>query len=317
MIAGFGRLLAGRAIQALLVALVIGIVSFIMMQALPGDAAFRIAAGRYGYDIMDAAAADAVRQELGLDRPLLTQLMAWMGALLTLDLGVSLVTGDPVWDEVGHQLGASLALAVAAVVTSVLIAVPVGVAAGLHPGGWFDRLSLATSVSLRAVPAFALGVVLMLLLAVEARLLPVAGYGEPRHFILPSLTLGLGLAAVSNRVIRDAVVAAADSPWYTFARTKGLTRRAALTRHVARNAAVPAVAYIGVQLAYLIEGVVIIESVFGWPGIGHALVHAIFERDVPMVQGTALSLGLLFVLLSALVDLACRALDPRGTAGAS
>lgn len=283
-----------------------------MMQALPGDAAYRIAAGRYGYDVMDAAAAEAVRTELGLDRPVTVQLYNWVTDLATFDLGLSLVTGEPVWHEIASQLGASLALAFAAVIISIFMATVIGVLAGLNAGGCFDRLTLAVSVALRAIPAFALGVVLMLFLAVEAKLLPVAGYGEAKHFVLPSLTLGLGLAAVSNRVIRDAVVTATTSEWYEFARTKGLSQRAVFLRHVARNAAVPSVAYIGVQLAYLIEGVVIIESVFAWPGIGHALVHAIFERDVPMVQGTALTLGLLFVALSFIVDLICRALDPRG-----
>lgn len=307
-----GRLVLGRLGQAILVALVVGVVSFAMMQALPGDAAFRIGAGRYGYDVMDAAAAAAVREELGLDRPLLVQLGTWIGQLATFDLGTSMVSGEPVRDEIAHQLGASLALAGAAVLLSLVIAVPLGAVAGLNPGGRFDRAMLAVSVLLRSVPAFALGLLLMLLLAVEAGALPVAGYGEARHFVLPSLTLALGLAAVSNRVIRDAVAEAVGSPWYAFARTKGLGRGAALARHVARNAAVPTVAYVGVQLAYLIEGVVIIEAVFAWPGIGHALVHAIFERDVPMVQGTALTLGLIFVALSLAVDLACRALDPRG-----
>lgn len=311
---GLGQLIANRGMQAVLVALVVAIVCFVMMQALPGDAAYRIAAGRYGYDVMDAAAADAVRIELGLDRPLWVQLADWVKALATFNLGNSLVSGHPVWQELSGQLGASLSLALCAVLISVLIAVPVGVTAGLCAGGWFDRLTLALSIGIRAVPAFALGILLMLLLAVEARWLPVAGYGDIKHFVLPSLTLGLGLAAVSNRVIRDAVVSTLNSPWYAFARSKGLTERATFLRHIARNAAVPAVAYIGVQLAYLIEGVVIIESVFAWPGIGHALVHAIFERDVPMVQGTALALGLIFVALSFVVDLLCRGIDPRGSA---
>jgi len=312
------RLLLSRLAQAVTVALVVAVASFAMMQALPGDAAYRIAAARYGYDVMDAAAAEVVRAELGLDRPVAVQLFSWVADLATFDLGRSLVTGQPVWHELAGQLGASLALAFAAVFTSILIAIPVGVLTGLNAGGRFDRMLLAISVTLRAIPAFALGVVLMLFLAVEVKLLPVAGYGEAKHFVLPSLALALGLAAVSNRVIRDAVVNAINSQWHAFSRTKGLSRRAAMMRHVARNAAVPSVAYIGVQLAYLIEGVVIIESVFAWPGIGHALVHAIFERDVPMVQGTALTLGLLFVVLSFIVDLTCRTLDPRGaTAGAS
>ena len=312
---GTARVLAGalaaRLLQALMVAVIVGVVSFAMMQALPGDAAYRIAAARYGYDMMDAASADAVRVQLALEQPWFWQLFDWLGQLATFDLGRSLVTGEPVVHEIAHQLGHSLILAGGAVVVSILIAVPVGVAAGLNPGGAIDRASLALSVLLRAVPAFALGIVLILVFAVQARLLPVAGYQGLQHLVLPSLTLGLGLAAVSNRVVRDAVADAMSAEWQQFARTKGLSRKVSMLRHVARNVSVPVVAYVGVQLAYLIEGVVIVESVFAWPGIGHALVHAIFDRDIAMVQGTALTLGLLYVLLNFSVDLACRGLDPR------
>lgn len=191
-------ILAGRSLQALIVALVVGIVSFIMMQALPGDAAYRIAAGRYGYDMMDAASADAVRLELGLDRPWWIQLRAWLGELASFDLGRSHVYGSSVIEEVATQLKYSLLLAGGAVVASLLIALPV-------------------------------------------------------------------------------------------------------------------VAYVGVQGAYLIEGVVIVETVFAWPGIGHALVHAIFGRDVAMVQGTALALGLIYVALNLFIDLTCRMIDPRSS----
>ena len=305
------HIVIARLFQALLVALVIGIVSFTMMLALPGDAAYRIAAGRYGYDIMDAKAAEAVRVELGLDQPVLVQLWNWLEQLFNFDLGNSLVSGNPVWEEVSTQLGASMALAISAVFVSLLIAIPVGVLAGVRAGGWFDKVSLALSVCVRSVPAFALGVVVMLILAVQLRWLPVAGYGEFKHFVLPSLALGLSLAAVSNRVIRDAVSSATQSAWFQFSLTKGLSEKHTHLRHVARNVTAPVVAYIGVQLAFLIEGVVIIESVFAWPGIGHALVHAIFERDVPMVQGTALMLGLIFVFLNLFVDLLCRIIDPR------
>lgn len=266
------QIIAARFSQAVVVALVIGIVCFSMMQALPGDSAYRIAAGRYGYDVMDAQSAELVRQELGLDRPVYIQLTTWLKQLASFDLGKSVVSGNSVWHEVTEQLGAS---------------------------------------ALRSVPVFALGIALMLWLAVQLKLLPVAGYGELKHFVLPSLALGLSLAAVSNRVIRDAVSSAVASPWYQFARTKGLSKGFAMRRHVARNVAAPTVAYVGVQLAFLIEGVVVIEAVFSWPGIGHALVHAIFERDVPMVQGTALTLGLIFVSMNLVIDVLCQIIDPR------
>jgi len=305
------RIITARLSQAIAVAVVIGIVSFAMMQSLPGDSAYRIAAGRYGYDVMDAQAAELVRQELGLDKPMFSQLTTWLTQLASLELGNSLVSGNSVWHEISKQLGASIALAVSAVLISLLIAVPAGVFAGLNAGGVFDSVTLAISIAVRSIPAFALGIALMLLLAVQLKWLPVAGFGQIKHFVLPSLALGLSLAAVSNRVIRDAVSSAVASSWYQFARTKGLSEKLTMRRHVARNVAAPTVAYVGVQLAFLIEGVVIIESVFSWPGIGHALVHAIFERDVPMVQGTALTLGLLFVLLNLVIDLLCRTIDPR------
>jgi len=308
------RLLVGRLVQACLVALIVGIISFAMVQSLPGDAAFRIAASRYGYDVMDAAAAAAVRTELNLDQPWIWQLRVWLSSLAHFDLGRSLVTGEPVVAEIAHQLGHSLLLAGSAVIVSLLIAVPVGVAAGLRPGGWTDRASLVVSVSLRALPAFALGIVLILVFAIQAKLLPVAGYAGPLHLVLPSLALGLGLAAVSNRVVRDSVADAMAADWRLFARTKGLSQSATLARHVARNAALPVIAYVGVQLAFLVEGVVIVETIFAWPGIGHALVHAIFARDVAMVQGTALTLGLLYVVLNLIVDLLCHAIDPRSRA---
>ena len=306
-------IIAGRSLQALVVALVVGIVSFIMMQALPGDAAYRIAAGRYGYDMMDAAAAEAVRAELGLDRPWWIQLTSWLGELAKFDLGRSHIYGSPVIDEIVTQLKYSLLLAGGAVVASLLIALPVGIAAGMRPGGIVDRISLAVSILLRAVPAFALGIVLVLIFAVQLNLLPVAGFRGPEHLILPSLTLGLGLAAVSSRVVRDSVAEAMTAEWRLFARTKGLTARRTVVNHVLRNASLPVVAYVGVQGAYLIEGVVIVETVFAWPGIGHALVHAIFGRDVAMIQGTALTLGLIYVALNLCIDLTCRFIDPRIT----
>lgn len=307
----FWSALAGRAIQAVVVAVVVGIVSFAMMQALPGDSAYRIAAGRYGYDMMDAASADQVRTELGLDQPKPMQLMSWLGSLAQFDLGKSVVTGTPVIEALKVQLGHSLLLAGTGVLLSLLIAISVGVIAGLRPGGWFDRASLAVSIVLRAIPAFAIGILLILAFAVHNKLFPVAGFKGPEHLVLPSLTLALGLAAVSSRVVSDAVREAMTAEWRLFSRTKGLSSQLTLWRHVLRNAALPVVAYVGVQLAYLIEGVVIVESVFAWPGIGHALVHAIFGRDVPIVQGTALTLGLLYVCLNLTIDLSCHWIDPR------
>jgi peptide/nickel transport system permease protein len=151
----------------------------------------------------------------------------------------------------------------------------------------------------------------MLVFSRQLGWLPPAGFGSPREILLPALTLALGLAAMSSRVTRNAVAAVARAPYFAFARYKGLPEPIVVTRHGLRNAAIPVVSYLGLQAIYLIEGVVVVESLFAYPGIGHALVHAIVERDVPMVQGTALMMGLMFVAIGAIVDGLTLWLDPR------
>jgi peptide/nickel transport system permease protein len=308
---GVIRALAGRLIQALLVAAVVGIACFAMVQALPGDMAFRIAAGRYGIDGVSGAAADLVRVELGLDRPWWDRLGAWLWGLARLDLGVSLVSGDRVVDELATYLGHTMLLAGVALALSLLVGPPVGAWLGARPGSAADRVGLVAAALLRALPSFLVGVALILVFAVGFGWLPAAGVGGWQEVVLPAMTLAIGLAAVSSRVTRDAVAAALGAPAAAHARHKGLPEAAVRRRHVWRNAAVPVVTYLGVQLVTLIEGVVIVETLFAWPGIGHAMVHAVVARDVPMLQGAALAMGLMFVLLNAVVDLACLALDPR------
>lgn len=305
------RLLLQRAAQALGLALFVGTVCFLMARVLPGDLATRIAAGRYGYDLVSNAAADAVRAELGLDRPAALALLHWLGGLARLDLGHSLVTGAPVWREVAHQLGATLQLSAAALALALLIGLPLGLGAGLRPGGVLDRATLALAVLLRGMPPFLLAVLLMLLVAVQLGMLPVAGHGHEGALWLPALTLALGLAAGLARVARATVREVLASPAHEFARTKGLSDRQALCRQGLRHAALPLLAWLGVQAVFLAEGAVVVETLFAWPGIGHALVHAVFGRDVPMIQGAALCMGGLFVAFNLLVDWAGLALDPR------
>lgn len=273
--------------------------------------AYRIAASRYGYDQVTASSANQVRAELGLDLPWYEQYVAWFGDLLRLDLGNSLVSGESVWHELAHQFGHTLSLAFVALIISLIVAPPIGVLAALRPDGVFDRFTLFIATILRSAPAFITGVLLITIFAVQLKWLPAIGYGKQIHYILPALTLALGLSAVSIRVSRNAAVTVLDSAFYEFAKLKGLSSWQAFRRHGVRNIAIPIVAYHGVQLIYLIEGVVIVESLFAWPGIGHALVHAIIARDIPMIQGSALVMGGLFVMLNAILDVINRYIDPR------
>ncbi|WP_027859213.1 ABC transporter permease [Marinobacterium jannaschii] len=304
-------LLIRRLFQLLAVAWGVSTLTFLLMRALPGDMAYRIASGRYGMDAVDSASADLVRAELGLDQGAWSAYWQWFGDLLSLNLGTSLVSGGPVADELWHMLSHSVHLALAGVVLSLLIAVPLGLASAWW-GGWLDRILLTLSTTLRAVPVFVIGLLAIIVFALELQWLPVAGFGSSAHLVLPALTLGLSLAAVSARVVHTEAQKVFSSSFYEFARTKGLSNWQAFRRHGIRNIAVPVVAFFGIQLITLVEGVVMIESLFSWPGVGHGLAHAIFARDIPVIQGAALAMGILFVVMNTLVDIVCYWLDPRG-----
>lgn len=305
------KLLLKRLAQILFVVWSVGTLTFLLTRQLSGDMAYRIAASRYGYDQLDAAAAAAVRTELNLDQPWWHSYGSWLLDLAQFNLGKSLVTGDTVWNEIQHQFGHTLSLAVVALLLGVLIGPTLGVLAAQKPNGFFDRFTLVLSTLLRSVPAFIIAIGLITLFAVQLKWLPAGGYGSWQHFILPALTLAIGLAAVSVRITRQAMVQVTHTDYYQFARLKGLSAWQTFVRHGIRNIAIPVIAYHSVQLIYLIEGVVIVESLFAWPGSGHALVHAIVARDVPMIQGTALVMGALFVLLNTLADLLSAWIDPR------
>lgn len=306
-----GAVLLRRGLQALGVALLVSALCFWVVRRLPGDAAYRIAAGRYGYDLVDAEAAAAVSDELGLDRPAWQQLGTWLLDLAQLDLGRSLVTSQPVAHELAYYLSGTLQLAAAALLVAVVVGAGLGVLAARRPGGPLDRVATTYVASVRAVPPFLLGLLLVLLLSAQLGLLPAVGSGSARSLVLPALTLGVGLSGLVAKVTRDAVIEVTGSEQVRFARTKGLPERWVLRRHVARNAAVTVVPYLGVQAVVLVEGVVVVESLFSSQGLGHALVHAVFWRDVPMLQATALVLALLVVAVNTVVDVVGLWLDPR------
>lgn len=304
-------MLLKRALQLITVVWGVGTLTFILMRSLPGDMAYRIAASRYGQDNVDSQAAALVREELQLDQGALTAYWHWLTDLLQFKLGDSLVSGLPVIDTVQHMLGHSLLLAVAGLILSALIAVPLGLLSAWR-GNPLDSVLMGLSSVIRAMPVFVLGVIFILLFALNWNWFPVAGFGTPAHLVLPALTLALSLAAVSNRVVRDSAKRTFKAAFYQFSRVKGLSRWQTFRQHGVRNIAVPVVAFLGIQLVSMIEGIVMIESLFSWPGIGHGLAHAIFARDIPVIQGAALVMGILFVLLNTLVDIICLWIDPRG-----
>jgi len=304
-------LIKHRIFQLILVVWGVGTLTFVLMRSLPGDMAYRIAASRYGQDSVDSAAAELVRQELGLDASWWQSYLHWLVDLMQFNLGASLVSGLPVIETVQHQLGHSVLLAFTSVLLASLIAILVGVLSAFRQGT-LDHSFLWLSTLLRSMPVFVIGLMLILIFEVAWPILPVAGFGTWQHLVLPTVALALSLAAVSNRVVRNNTLKVIRAPFYQFAAIKGLSPSQTFVQHGIRNISVPVIAFIGIQLVTVIEGIVMIESLFSWPGIGHGLAHAIFARDIPVIQGCALMMGGLFVLLNTCVDLLCHWIDPRG-----
>lgn len=305
--------LSWRLLQAIFVVLAVGLLTWLLVQALPGDMAWRIASGRYGYDRVDASAVALVQQELSGSLAQSGALLHWLMDLLQFNFGRSLVSGEPVMDELRWQLGQTLALAGVSLLLALLLTLPIGIWAGCHAHGKVDRALFWLTSMLKSIPHFALGMLLILLFALQLDWLPAAGHGDAHHFLLPALTLAISLTAVGVRVVREATEQVVTAGYYRWGAQKGLTPPQLLLRHGLRNLASPVLTWFGMQFVWLVEGVVVVETLFAWPGIGHALVHAIFARDVPVIQASAMTLGLLFVVLNMLVDAGCHLLDPRGT----
>lgn len=304
-------LIVWRLLQLVGLVMLIGSACFFMMHSLPGDLATRIAASRYGPDLMSMQATQAVQLELGLDKPLAWQWVQWLNQLLQGNLGFSLISGESVWSELSHQLGATLLLSVSAITIAIVFGTSLGISAAINPQSVYGRMVNYTSVFVKSLPLFLIGLLLILCVAYTQADIPIAGHGQMSSLILPSLTLALPLSFGLARVVATTTRPILDSSMVEFARIKGLSRGKVLVLHVLPNVLNPLLAYCGSQIVLLIEGAIIVESIFAWPGIGHALVHAIFGRDIPLIQGSALAMTAIFIAINAALDLLMISLDPR------
>jgi peptide/nickel transport system permease protein len=278
---------------------------------MPGDLAMKIAMAQYGEDGLTKERIELVRQETGLQKSTVTLYLGWLGRMLRLDLGHSMITGDPVLNTLGFHLQLTLKLAVAALTFSLIVAFPVGICAGLKPGSTIDLLSAAFSSLIVSMPSFVLGACLIILFSIKFQLLPAAGFNSPAAIVLPAVTLGFSLAAVSCRVIRTSVVTVKDSFFILFARLKGIPKTRIFLDHGMKNGAVPIITFLALQFAHVLDGVVVLENLFNWPGIGFLLLESIRGRDLTMIQGVTLIIGLTYVGLNLAADLICAWLDPR------
>ncbi len=309
-----GGFILRRLFATIPVMLVVAVVVFLLLHLSPGDPAAIIAG-----DNANDADIERVRASLGLDKPLVTQFLLWLGALLQGDFGRSVYNKLPVWELVTQRLEPTISLAVITMVFAISVAIPLGVIAAWKAGRWIDHLIMGIAVLAFSAPVFLVGYGLVWRFARVWRVFPVQGYtpiaedfnGWWRHLVLPALALGLVFAALLARMTRSTMLDVLNEDYIRTARAKGLAPRAVLLRHALRNAAVPIVTTIGLGIALLIGGVVVTESVFAIPGIGRLTIEAVTQRDYPVIQGVILIASLAYVLVNLMIDVAYAFLDPR------
>jgi peptide/nickel transport system permease protein len=306
--------LARRLAATLAVLLGVSVGVFAIVHVVPGDPV-RLALGTR----FDPQTYAALRARAGLDRPLLSQYFHWLIGLLHGDLGISFRSEEPVADVIGGRLPATVSLAVAAVLVAALIAVPLGLASALRPRSALDRVASVLSQVGISVPDFWLGILTILLLAGHLRWLPAGGYvpltRDPtrwaRHLVLPAVCVGVVSGAVLTRFVRAAALDVLGEDHVRTARAKGLSEATVVRRHVLRNASVPVLTVAGVQLAYLLSGVVVVEIVFSWNGLGQLALQSVQSRDYPVLQGAVLLFAVVFLAVNLVVDVLYAVLDPR------
>ncbi len=295
-----------RLLSALFVLFGVTCLVFLLLHLVPGDPV-EVMLG----ESAQPADREALRQALGLDRPLLVQFLDYFERLLRGDLGVSLHSQRPIVDLILERFPATLELALAALVVAVVIAFPLGVLAAVRKDTPWDYSAMSVSLFGVSMPNFWLGPVLILIFSVWLGWLPVSGRDEPTSIILPAITLGTALAAVLSRMVRAALLEVLGEDFVRTARAKGLSERRVIWRHALRNALLPVVTILGLQLGVLLGGAVITEIVFSWPGLGQLTIEAIQTRDYPVVQACVLLISVGYVLVNTLTDLVYAWLDPR------
>ena len=308
------RFVAQRLLYSAVVMFGVLVLVFALVHLVPGDPV-RIALGtRYTPE-----AYEALRAASGLDRPLISQFFGYIGSALTGDLGVSFRNGDPVTVTLLERLPATLSLGLTGIVIALAIALPAGVYSALREGRASDAIVRVTSQFGVSIPDFWMGILLIALFSTTLGWLPTSGYrplfedpaGWLRHIILPGLTVGVVAAAIMTRYVRSAVLEVASMGYVRTARSKGLAPRVVTFRHTVRNALVPILTITGIQLATLLGGVIVVEVVFAWPGLGRLVYNAVAARDYPLIQGAVLLIAALFLLINLLVDVLYAVVDPR------
>ncbi|NLW64687.1 MAG: ABC transporter permease [Clostridiales bacterium] len=300
-----------RIIGLIVVILGVTAMTFLLIRLAPGEPAEMIAIARYGEENISDEMVSYIRDKEELDKPIFCQYIRWLQNILKGDLGVSLSTGEPVLEEILTRLPATFKLAVCALLLSVAFAIPLGVISAAHYNSITDRLTTTGAMLAESIPCFWLSLLLIILFSVNLGWLPSFGAGKIKHLVLPSVSLSVGMTAVTTRLTRSSMLEVLHQDYITTAKAKGLSQVRIVGHHALKNAMIPIVTIIGIQFSHLMEGTVIIESIFGWPGIGKLLVDSIFVRDYAMIQGCVLFFAVFVVIINLIVDLVYFLLDPK------
>ena len=289
----------------------ISIISFMLLNFAPGDAAEITLMRQNGGVAPSHQEVVELRQELGLNDPLPIRYGRWVSNAVRGDLGESYRSGDSIANELFRRLPATLLLAATALALAVAAGIPLGVMAALKRGTWLDTSCRLLALVGAAVPSYVLAPVLMLFFAVKLGWLPAVGYGSPKNLLLPALALSFGTMAQLMRLTRASVLDVLGQDYIRTARAKGLSERVVVWRHGLKSALLPVVTVLGTSTGFLLGGAVIIETIFGWPGVGQFVILGISQRDYPVVQGFVLYMAMAFLLINLAVDVSYRWLDPR------
>jgi len=309
------RYIARRLAYLVPVWLGISILAFALALLAPGDPVRQVLQAG-GIDAPSPEQVMELRRELGLDAPGPVRYVRWLGSAVRGDLGRSYRTGEPVLQSLVDRFPRTAVLALLAVSLGLVIAVPLGIVSALFRDSPIDQLARLGALIGASVPSFWLAYLLILFFAVQLRVLPVAGASEPRHIVLPALTLAIGAAASLTRLTRSAMLEELFQDYVRTARSKGLRESVVVVAHALRNALITIVTITGIRLAALLGGAVIVETIFAWPGIGKYVVDSIFNRDYPTIQGFVLFTGTVVLLVNLAVDVSYVWLDPRVRLGA-
>jgi len=286
--------------------ILISIFVFLFIHFIPGDPA-RLVAGE------DATLEDVklIREELGLDKPLHIQYITYMKGLFHGDFGTSLKTKKPVLEEIGNRFIPTFTLTIFSIFWSVIFGLLIGIVSAVNRGKWQDYTGMFAAVSGISLPSFWLGLMMVQIFAVKLGWFPTGGYGTIKHYILPSMTLGAGVAAIIARFARSSVMDILKEDYVRTARAKGLMEKIVVWKHVFRNALIPIVTMVGLQFGFLLGGSVVIETVFSWPGMGSLLIDSVAFRDYPVIQSEILIFSFQFIVINLIVDLLYAVLNPE------